>query len=314
MQRIKGFTFRLEKGQSLSFSGEDIKESVRLLKQSTGIDTIILAIIALQDTPQSEEIDYTGSHMPTDEELTQIIHYIQEQGMRVILKPMVNCKNGVWRAHINFFDKEVPCEPKWSHWFASYYQYILHYGKIAEVTNCEMLVIGCELVQTERKETYWRGLVAELRKVYHGLLTYNTDKYQEEEVKWWDALDVISSSGYYPINAWEKNLDRIEKVVKRYKKPFFFAECGCPSRRGSSLIPNDWTHKGELDLEEQKDYYMVMFDRCSQRDWMKGYACWDWTSNMLEYDMINDGYSVFGKPACSVIRQFYNSDEERKRQ
>ena len=46
---------------------------------------------------------------------------------------------------------------------------------------------------------------------YYGLMSYNTDKYQEDHVSWWDCVDVISSSGYYPIDQWEQELDRIEK-------------------------------------------------------------------------------------------------------
>ena len=44
---------------------------------------------------------------------------------------------------------------------------------------------------------------------YYGLMSYNTDKYQEDHVSWWDCVDVISSSGYYPIDQWEQELDRI---------------------------------------------------------------------------------------------------------
>ena len=169
-----------------------------------------------------------------------------------------------------------------------------------------MLIIGCELVQTERREQEWRELVQKIRQVYHGLLTYNTDKYQEEMVKWWDALDVISSSGYYPADRWRENLDRIEAVVKKFNKPFFFAECGCPCRSGSASIPNDWTYEGALDLKEQEAYYHKMFEECSQREWIEGFVCWDWVSNMMEYPVINDGYSVFGKPACNVIQHYYS--------
>ena len=43
---------------------------------------------------------------------------------------------------------------------------------------------------------------------------------QEDHVSWWDCVDVISSSGYYPIDQWEQELDRIEKQVLKYKKPF----------------------------------------------------------------------------------------------
>ena len=305
MKFVKGFTFRLAPSENQSFSGAESKESLRLLKESTNCDTIMLAAMAFQDTPFSEIIDYKGEHFPTDEELTEIINYAGSLGLRVFLKPMVNCRNGVWRAHINFFDREVPCEPKWSHWFSNYENYILHMAKIAQNTGCEMLSVGCELVQTERKEQYWRKLICEVRKIYSGLITYNTDKYQESEILWWDAVDVISSSGYYPINEWSENLDRIEAVVKKFNKPFFFAECGCPCRTGSSNVPNDWAFEGALNIFEQEKYYEKMFEECNKKAWIEGYCCWDWISSYTDIPVMNDGYSVYKKPACKVIRSFY---------
>lgn len=305
MNYIKGFTYRLVASKNQTFAGDKAKESLRLLYESTQCDTIVLAIAALQDTPQSEQIDYVGDHMPTDEELVTMIDYAKSLGLRVILKPMLNCRNGVWRAHINFFDLEVVCEPKWSKWFESYNEYILHYAKIAQETACEMLIIGCELVQTERKEAYWRALIEKVRTVYQGVITYNTDKYQETEISWWDAVDVISSSGYYPINEWEQNLDRIEAVVGKFDKPFFFAECGCPCRKGSADIPNDWTFVGPKDEDEQARYYQAMFNACRKRKFVKGFACWDWVSNVYDYPFDNDGYSVYQKAACDVIKNEY---------
>ena len=305
---IKGFTFRFSPSDTQTFAGDETKASLRTLKEATGIDTAVMAVVALQDTPHSEIIDYRGRHMPSDEELKTMIAYAKELGLRVILKPMVNCRDGSWRAWINFFDKEVPCEPKWSRWFSSYTDYLMHYGRLAEETGCEMLIIGCELVMAERKEAYWRTLIEKLRNVYSGLLTYNTDKYQEEQVRWWDALDVISSSGYYPMDQWNENLDRIQAVAEQYDKPFFFAECGIPCRTGSSHAPNDWTFEGPLDLEEQRCYYEHMFEMRRKYPWVNGYVCWDWVSNYTEYPIINDGYSVYEKPACAVIRKFYTDE------
>ena len=87
-----------------------------------------------------------------------------------------------------------------------------------------MLVIGCELVNSDRREAQWRETISQIRQHYNGLLTYNCDKYQENNLTWWDAVDVISSSGYYPIDKWEQELDRIEQVVNHYQKPFFFVK------------------------------------------------------------------------------------------
>lgn len=304
---IKGFTFRLNYNPKYRFSGDEIKESMRTLKECTGINVITIAFEAKQAEAHSDKIDYHSKYTPSDRELEELIEYAKELGLWVILKPMVNCLDGTWRAFINFFDLEVPCEPKWSNWFASYTEYILHYGEIAEKTGCKMLIIGCELVMTERKEKYWRDLIGKIRNTYHGLLTYNTDKYQEGEVIWWDALDVISSSGYYPEDAWTENLERIRMVTEKYKKPFFFAECGCPSRTGSSRIPNDWTLEGELDYEEQSRYYETMFRHCHKEFWIRGLVCWDWASDYMDEQIENDGYSVYKKPACDVIRKYYEN-------
>ena len=112
----------------------------------------------------------------------------------------------------------------------------------------EMHIAGCEMVMAERREAEWRKLIADIRSEFDGFVSYNTDKYQEHNVIWWDAVDVISSSGYYPIDQWEQELDRIEKNVLKYRKPFFFAEAGCMSRKGSGLVTNNWELQGVLTV------------------------------------------------------------------
>jgi hypothetical protein len=306
MEYIKGFTFgwMSRKGD---FSKAEAKESLTLLKERTGSDYVIFALAALQDTAHSTEVDYTGNHMVSDEELMEMIEHARSLGLKVIMKPAVNCKDGTWRAHINFFDMDVPCEPKWADWFKSYTEYQLHYAKIAEETNCEMMIVGCEMVQTERREQEWRKLVSDVRTVYSGPITYNTDKYQEGNVKWWDAVDIISSSGYYPIHDWDNQLDRIEKIIKPFNKPFFFAEAGCPSRTGSANVPNDWGLEGDVNMKEQEEYYKVMFEKTKTREWVRGFGLWDWSAELHKEEdaHANDGYGVYGKPAEKIIKNYY---------
>lgn len=310
MDFIKGFTYgwMAQKGDFLK---SEAKGSMRELKERTNTEYVIIPLAALQDTPQSTIIDYTGDHMVSDIELVKMINYAKSLGLKVILKPTVNCKDGTWRAHINFFDLDVPCEPKWRDWFKTYTEYQKHYAQIAKETGCSMLIIGCEMVQTERREAEWRELVADIRTVYDGLITYNTDKYQEGNVKWWDAVDVISSSGYYPINDWDNQLDRIEKIIKPYNKPFFFAEAGCMSRTQSPFIPNDWNMEGDVDVAAQAEFYRVMFEKTSRREWVKGFGFWDWKALLYdEKDADKDNeYAVYGKPAEKVIKEYYSSIE-----
>lgn len=68
-----------------------------------------------------------------------------------------------------------------------------------------MLIAGCEMVMSEHREKEWREVIAAIRECYDGTVSYNTDKYQEDRVKWWDCVDVISSSGYYPVRTGSRN-------------------------------------------------------------------------------------------------------------
>lgn len=63
---------------------------------------VIFTPSGMQKTPYSEEIRYDGEKSCTDEELYDMIRYAQSLGLKVALKPTVNCDNGVWRARISF--------------------------------------------------------------------------------------------------------------------------------------------------------------------------------------------------------------------
>ncbi|RFA20567.1 glycoside hydrolase family 113 [Subtercola boreus] len=274
---------------------------------------VALSFAAQQDTAQSTTIRFRDEPAPTDDEVRWGIREAKGLGFSVCLKPVVNVADGTWRAFIGFFDEEVPGEPSWAEWFDSYGEFIVHYARIAEAEGCEMLCIGCEMVQTDKRASEWRALIARVRTVYTGTITYNCDKYQENRVTWWDAVDVISSSGYYPLGEWDVQLDRIERVVREAGKPFLFMESGCPSRAGSAARPNDWTLVGAPSEEEQARWYEDAFSRTNARDWVQGFMLWDWPAvlYLAEDASGNDDYCIYGKAAASVVRQHYAARSER---
>lgn len=308
MEYICGMTYApfARKG---SYQEKRAFDSLKKMKERTNSNFVILAPNGLQDTAQSEEICYTSEATVSDDELKGMIDYAKELGMRVALKPTVNCKNGTWRAHVNFFDEDVVCEPKWCNWFESYTEFQLHYARLAKEMGVEMHIAGCEMVMAERREAEWRKLIADIRGEFDGLVSYNTDKYQEHNVKWWDVVDVISSSGYYPLEDWENQLDRIEAVVKKFQKPFFFAEAGCMSIVDSNKVPNDWTVQGEADADGQADWYEAMFQACLKRDWVKGMAFWSWSNHLYTKNaaLKKKDYEIYAKPAEKIVKKYYDS-------
>lgn len=285
------------------FSTLQAKADLRAMKEQVCADTVIFCPGAVQATPFVEQIDFRGEHTVSDEELLDMTCLAQQIGLRVFWKPTVNCLDGTWRARISFFDHDVPCETKWSGWFASYRAFQLHFARLAQKAGVELLILGCEMTQTEHREQEWRELIAAVREVYTGALSYNCDKYGEEYVSWWDALDVICSSGYYPIDQMEQNLKRIERTVNTLQKPFFFAEAGCMRVRGSAYRPNDWTLQGPLDSQQQAAWYQALFTACSTRPWFGGTALWDWPLKGKEKANL---YAFVGMPAQEIIHTYYS--------
>lgn len=273
------------------------------------LNWVVLAFATLQDTPVSETIPWRDAPTPTDDEVRWAIRAAHDRGWKAVVKPTVNCRDGVWRGYIGFFDFEFPGEAQWSTWFDSYREYIVHFARIAEEEGAEMICIGCEMVRADPQADEWRKVVAAVREVYSGLVTYNCDKYQEDRVTWWDAVDVITASGYYPTGQWEAQLDRIEPVVRRYAKPFLFIEAGCPSRDTSPQRPNDWTLPGSPSGDAQAAYLSEMFEACRKRDWVGGFGLWDWPVRL--YDRAdaaaNTDYCVYGKPGEQVVADYYAS-------
>ena len=60
-----------------SLSQDCARQSLRLMKERTNADFIILVPGGLQDTPQSENINYTSEYTMTDHELRQFIGFAQ---------------------------------------------------------------------------------------------------------------------------------------------------------------------------------------------------------------------------------------------
>ncbi|MGN7860430.1 glycoside hydrolase family 113 [Microbacterium sp. 22303] len=272
-----------------------------------GVNWTAIAYAVEQATAQSLTMPWDLAPTVTEDEIVWAIREAKRHGLKVCLKPVVNVSDGTWRAYIGFFDWDVPGEPSWGEWFAAYTEFILHAARIAEAEGCEMLCIGCEMVRADSREAEWRALVAAVREVYSGVVAYNCDKYQEDHVTWWDAVDVITSSGYYPIDCWDAELDRIEAVGQASGKPFFFMEAGCPSREGSPDKPNDWNLPGAPSGAEQLRYYEAMFAACDRRPWMRGFMLWDWPPTLypLADAATNDDYCPYGKPAGEFLRETY---------
>ena len=118
---------------------------------------------------------------------------------------------------------------------------------------------------------------------------------------------MISSSGYYPLDEIDSNLERIRAVAERFGKPFVFMECGCPSRHGSAHRPNDWRYGTGTSQEEQAAWYQAFLSELKAFPFIRGTSWWDWSATRLYPEAAgtdNNGYCTWGKPANKVLAEF----------
>nr|WP_052339607.1 glycosyl hydrolase family 53 [Gorillibacterium massiliense] len=293
-------------------------DSLQKLKD-TGSEWIALAFYTLQPNVNSTVISFDYGVTMTDRDIEHAVRQAHELGLKVCLKPVVNSADGIWRAHIGF-PKDAMAEPYWSAWFHSYENFLCHYAELAEELGCEMFCIGCEMISTEKKTEHWLELIERVRKLYSGPLTYNANHGSEENIAWFDQVDVIGISAYYQvanqpgdseevmIHNWLPVREKLARLHARFGKPIVFMEIGCRSALGCAMMPYDFTHT-ELPVSEQEqaNFYSSVIKAFWEEPWFAGFFWWDWSVKLypLEEAKINTGFDIYGKQAEVVLKDWY---------
>ncbi len=318
---IKGFTYGFDGRKGMYRTPEAALSMERLAM--LGGDWAALAFVIHQDSFSSTIIRPDYRYTVTDKDIYVAVNRLHENGLKVCMKPMINCLDGVWRAHIAFPERESGKKDYWHEWFDCYTAFLCHYAEIAEDTGCEMFCVGCEMLGTEAQEVYWRHAIEAVRKIYHGPLVYNTNHGKEFGVNWWDAVDYIGTSAYYGvgkvpgdslenmISEWEKQKGRLKKLSgDNGGKQIIFMEIGCRSARGCAQMPYDFSHREfPYDEDEQANFYESCMKAMWDEPWFAGFFWWDWYTCLPKHQP-EMGFSVVGKKTETLLRQWYKKERE----
>ena len=256
----------------------------------------------------------------TDEGLETTTRLARQLGIATLLKPHVWLRRpgeGAWVGELG-----MESEADWERWFASYRRFALHYAALAERLEIEVFCVGTELHRTVRERPEdWRRLIAEVRRVYSGQLTYAANWNREvEDVPFWDALDLIGVQGYVPLAAtpvptvgeleaaWRPHVATLEALARRHRRPILFTEIGYVSRPGTTAEPWQWPERrGESSeargLEAQARAYEAFFRAFWHRPWVAGAYFWKWYPEPPAVAPVD--FSPQGKPAELVLARWY---------
>jgi hypothetical protein len=271
----------------------------------------------IYNTPSLEKSNDRDS-LRRFERWEKILKQSEVYGFNIMLKPHVwlsNTDNGVWRSDIS-----MQSQDQWDIWFKAYSAHILYYARLAELHNIKLFCIGTELhTAVLEQPEHWTRLIAQVRSIYSGKLTYAANWNQEvNDIPFWDALDFIGIQAYYPIaenenpelaeleNGWKQHIDVLEAIHLKYNKPILFTELGYKSTTDAGIKPWEWNTLGnrfhkKISKRTQALCYQAFFNTVWQKEWLEGVHLWEWQSRVTETDGNNNSFLVQGKPALNVI-------------
>ncbi len=156
------------------------------------------------------------------ESLRLTIRNARSLGLRVVLKPHVNCEDGRATALIRPSDERL--------WFRTYREFILHYARLAAEEKVDLFVVGTEIFSMTGSDHRrdWEELIRDVRGVYAGKLTYAANWYDFMLVTFWGSLDYVGIDAYFPVVgghnpklrlwSWKIYLPIIASVSRAYGK------------------------------------------------------------------------------------------------
>jgi hypothetical protein len=252
--------------------------------------------------------------------VAETIRLAHEAGVKTMLKPQVYVPGG-WTGHIDF-----QTEAEWVSWEGDYERYILPMARLADSLDVEMFCIGTEFNNPIQKRTdYWRSLIKKIRAIYDGPLTYSSNWDDWPRVPFWDDLDYIGLSGYYPLvnaatppvdslkAAWQPIKAQLKAFSIQHQKPILFTEygyltvdnCGWRNWETEPIVKSL-----PINQQAQANCYEALHATFSPESWWAGGFVWKWFPNGQGHEGYPErDYTPQGKRAESVLAKWHGTNK-----
>ncbi len=242
------------------------------------------------------------------------------RGLRVLLVPHLWVETGKWRGEINPGDDEA-----WAVWAAAYRDFLLAWADVAREGQADMLSVGVELGSwlTGRHAPSFLPILADVRRVYPGPLTYSANWDDVDHTAILGALDVVGINAFYPLaerpdaplsellEGGRRVAERVRRLGATWHKPVIFTELGYTTRTDPALRPWEWPDgmKGvQVNQRAQADAYLGLLAPLLDEPAFCGFFVWrvyadpDDVSQEAEW-----GFSPRGKLAELVVRDAFTA-------
>ncbi|MBE7218555.1 MAG: glycosidase-like protein [Caulobacteraceae bacterium] len=272
--------------------------------RALGASVVALIPFLWQPRPDSPDI-VMGDALPP-ERLRAGVRQARAAGLRVLVKPQVWVP-GAWAGAVDMGD-----DAGWRRWFARYAAALLPLATLAQAAGAESLAVGTELAHTSARPE-WRPLIARVRRVFHGPLTYMAHGAEEtERVAFWPALDRLGVTLYPALGptdapaAWRTAMtaerDRVLRVARAVRREVWVGEVGLRSAQGATLKPWESAEERAAPADPQLqarvlDAWLDVLDAPA----ITRVLVWRWFSDPAAGGAADTDFTVQNKPAQAAL-------------
>ena len=299
--------------------------SVMVDLHAMGVTHVTLVQFAFQpghDVPEVRMSTDPNWFSESDRGIRILDQQADSLGLHIILKPHIwigrYSTGGQSRDAVGFETEE-----DWQTWEAQYRTFMMHYAHLAEEIDAAMLVVGTELANAVKtRPAFWRSLIAEVRTVYGGPLTYAANWWKEyEAVTFWDALDYIGIQAYFELSkednptaamlheGWKPYKETMRQLSEQTGRPVLFTEIGYRNVPFAAAQPWRWPSRDDIDNVAPDDslqarLYQVFFEDFWHEPWFSGAILWKWKPEAGRRRSYLD-FTPQNKPAEQVIAHWF---------
>ncbi len=248
------------------------------------------------------------------------IELLNQKGIQVMLKPQI----WVWRGEFTG-DIAMNSEEDWNTFEDSYEAFILLYAQVAEEMKAPLLCIGTELhTFVQKRPAFWEQLIAKVRTVYSGKLTYAENWDQFANVPFWEQLDYVGIDAYFPVSesktptieelrkGWQPHKKNISQLQSKVDRAVLFTEYGYRSVHYTGREPWHANRiEGDVNLQAQNNALTALYQEFWNESWFAGGFLWKWYHNHEQSGgNENNRFTIQNKPAEEIIKKCYADGQE----
>ncbi|CAM1359386.1 glycoside hydrolase family 113 [Tenacibaculum xiamenense] len=305
-------------GVSFVASSKEINFNHTIPVKKVSANYVSLMPFGFIENVNSSTVHFNSSKQWFGETVAGVEQYAEKfkrEEIKIMVKPQIWVWHGEYTGLIT-----MKTEDDWKQLEKTYSEFILKFAEVAQKVNAEIFCVGTELEKfVVTRPEYWKSLIADVRKVYTGKLTYAANWDEYKKIDFWKELDYIGIDAYFPLSdkktptkddfkkGWGPHKKEIISIKDKFEKPILFTEYGYRSVYYTGKQPWDSNRvEGKVDLRSQKIALQALYEEFWEEPWFAGGFLWKWFHN---HDQVggndNNRFTPQNKPAEEIIRKAY---------